>query len=84
MQLLQTIALFAATAVAEIVGCYLPYLKASQRRFDLAANPGGGKLDRLCLAFNAALRCLGPRLCGLRRRDACRRIDHHLGRWRPG
>jgi drug/metabolite transporter superfamily protein YnfA len=37
MQLLQTIALFAATAVAEIVGCYLPYLKASQRRFDLAA-----------------------------------------------
>jgi small multidrug resistance family-3 protein len=26
MQLLQTIALFAATAVAEIVGCYLPYL----------------------------------------------------------
>ena len=26
MQFLQTIALFAATAVAEIVGCYLPYL----------------------------------------------------------
>lgn len=32
MELLKTLALFAATAVAEIVGCYLPYLWLKQGR----------------------------------------------------
>lgn len=32
MQLLQTTALFAATAIAEILGCYLPWLVLKQGR----------------------------------------------------
>jgi small multidrug resistance family-3 protein len=42
--LLQTLGLFALTAVAEIVGCYLPYLWLREGRFPLLLVPAAASL----------------------------------------
>jgi small multidrug resistance family-3 protein len=44
MDILKTVALFAVTAVAEIVGCYLPYLWLKQDRSAWLLVPAAGSL----------------------------------------
>jgi small multidrug resistance family-3 protein len=59
MDLLKTFALFAATAVAEIVGCYLPYLWLKEGRSIWLLVPAG-----LSLAVFAYLLTLHPTAAG--------------------
>ena len=59
MDLLKTFALFAATAVAEIVGCYLPYLWLKQGRSAWLLVPAG-----LSLGLFAYLLTLHPTAAG--------------------
>lgn len=67
MDFLRTFGLFVLTAIAEIVGCYLPYLwlKGAQR---LAAGAGGVEPRRFRLASHSASSSCGTRLCSLWRR----------------
>jgi small multidrug resistance family-3 protein len=44
MELLKTVGLFVGTAVAEIVGCYLPYLWLKQARSAWLLVPGAASL----------------------------------------
>lgn len=44
MEFIRTVALFFATAVAEIVGCYLPYLWLKQERSAWLLLPAAGSL----------------------------------------
>jgi small multidrug resistance family-3 protein len=57
--MLKTIALFVATAVAEIVGCYLPYLWLRKGRSPWLLPPAA-----LCLALFAWLLTLHPTAAG--------------------
>ena len=59
MELLKTFALFTATAVAEIVGCYLPYLWLKQGRSAWLLAPAG-----VSLALFAWLLSLHPTAAG--------------------
>lgn len=59
MLLLKTLALFVLTAVAEILGCYLPYLWLRQRASIWLLVPAG-----MSLAFFAWLLSLHPAAAG--------------------
>jgi small multidrug resistance family-3 protein len=59
MDLLKTFALFVVTAVAEIVGCYLPYLWLKEGRSAWLLVPAA-----LCLALFAWLLSLHPTAAG--------------------
>ncbi len=54
MFILKTGRLFVLTAATEIIGCYLPYLLAAQRRFRLAAAARGHQPGTVCLAIAPA------------------------------
>ena len=59
MEILKTLALFVVTALAEIVGCYLPYLWLKQDRCAWLLVPAG-----LSLALFAWLLSLHPAAAG--------------------
>lgn len=59
MELLRTLCLFVLTALAEIVGCYLPYLWLKQNRSAWLLLPGA-----LSLAVFAFLLTLHPQAAG--------------------
>lgn len=59
MELLKTFALFVATALAEIVGCYMPYLWLKQNRSAWLLVPAG-----VSLALFAWLLTLHPTSAG--------------------
>ena len=68
--MLKTTLLFFATALAEIIGCFLPYLWL-KKQGSLAIAAGGIEPDAVCLAVDAAsggqragLRGLWRRVCG--------------------
>lgn len=69
MLVLRTVALFALTAVAEILGCYLPYLWLRQGRSAWLLVPGAVSLAAFALAAHVAPPYGGgAHVCRLRRR----------------
>ena len=94
----KTLGLFFVTAVAEIVGCYLPYLWLRKDGSPWLLLPGGGLPRPLRLAPDAPPHRLRPRLCRLWRRLRRRRapvavvgrrrgadrLGHRRRRRRPG
>lgn len=59
MEIVKTFSLFVATAIAEIVGCYLPYLWLKQGRSAWLLVPAA-----ICLAVFAWLLTLHPHAAG--------------------
>ncbi len=68
MFLFKAAGLFILTAVAEILGCYLPLSLATTRLHRLAPGAGGAQPGDLRLAAQSAPNRRGPGICGLRRR----------------
>ena len=75
MDVLKTFGLFVLTALAEIVGCYLPYLWLKQGHTVWLLVPAAAALALRRVAFAAPGRC-GARLCGLWWR--VHRRGHHV------
>ena len=66
MSFLATLGLFVTTAVAEILGCYLPYLRLKRQGSPLVADTSGSEPGSLCLVAHAASHSSRTRVRGVR------------------
>lgn len=66
MKFFITTALFMITALAEIVGCYLPYLWLREGEVELAIAASDLEFDVVCLAFDTASNSGSSCLRGIR------------------
>jgi small multidrug resistance family-3 protein len=68
MDFFKTFGLFVSTAVAEIVGCYLPYRWLKQEKSAWLLLSAAASLAAVRVASHAASDSSRPRLCRVRRR----------------